>query len=66
MMLIQIAILAWVFLGEALTAVEMLGLALALAGILAVQLAPLLGMRTARAAGLTADETGTAWRETER
>jgi drug/metabolite transporter (DMT)-like permease len=66
MMLIQIAILAWVFLGEALTAVEMLGLALALAGILAVQLAPLRGTRTARAAGVTADETGTAWRETER
>jgi drug/metabolite transporter (DMT)-like permease len=66
LMLIQIAVLAWVFLGEALSAVEMLGLALALAGILAVQLAPLLGARAARAAAVTADETGTAWRGTER
>lgn len=48
MMLIQVAILAWVFLGEALSVVEIGGLALALAGILAVQLAPLLGTRVRR------------------
>lgn len=45
MMLIQIAILAWIFLGEALSAVEIVGLAVALAGILAVQLAPVLNGR---------------------
>lgn len=47
MMLIQIAVLAWVFLGEALSAVEITGLALALVGILAVQLAPVVGRRVA-------------------
>ncbi|HUG49296.1 MAG TPA: DMT family transporter, partial [Candidatus Limnocylindria bacterium] len=40
LMLVQIAVLAWVILGETLSAVEIAGLALALAGILAVQLAP--------------------------
>ena len=39
-MLIQIAVLAWIFLGQALDAREMAGLALAFIGILAVQLAP--------------------------
>ncbi|HEY7599272.1 MAG TPA: DMT family transporter [Candidatus Limnocylindrales bacterium] len=39
LMLVQIAILAWVFLGQSLDAREVAGLALALAGIVAVQLA---------------------------
>jgi len=38
MMLIQIAVLAWVFLGEALDVRQIVGLAVALGGILAVQL----------------------------
>jgi drug/metabolite transporter (DMT)-like permease len=38
LMLIQIAILAWLFLGESLSAVQLAGLATAFAGILAVQL----------------------------
>jgi drug/metabolite transporter (DMT)-like permease len=38
LMLVQIAILAWLFLGESLDLREMFGLGLALAGILAVQL----------------------------
>jgi drug/metabolite transporter (DMT)-like permease len=38
LMLIQIAILAWLFLGESLGAVQLAGLAIAFAGILAVQL----------------------------
>jgi drug/metabolite transporter (DMT)-like permease len=40
-MMVQIAILAWIFLGESLGAREIGGLALALGGILVVQLAPL-------------------------
>jgi len=36
-MLIQIAVLAWIFLGEALTPVEMVGIGLAAGGILLVQ-----------------------------
>jgi drug/metabolite transporter (DMT)-like permease len=39
LMLVQIAVLAWFFLGEGLDAREIAGLAIALAGILAVQLA---------------------------
>ena len=50
LMLIQIALLAWVFLGEGLTAIELGGLALALAGIVSVQLAPTL-LRRRRAGG---------------
>lgn len=38
-MLIQIAVLAWIFLGELLDPRELVGLAIALAGILLVQLA---------------------------
>lgn len=48
---IQIAILAWVFLGESLGWLEITGLGLALAGVLLVQLAPWLRRRTAPAAG---------------
>jgi shikimate kinase/drug/metabolite transporter (DMT)-like permease len=39
LMLIQIAILAWVFLGEALSGMEMAGLGIALGGIFVVQVA---------------------------
>ena len=39
LMLVQIAVLAWLFVGQALDAREVLGLGLAFAGILAVQLA---------------------------
>ena len=42
---IQIAILAWVFLGESLGTLEMVGLALALLGVLLVQVAPWLKRR---------------------
>jgi drug/metabolite transporter (DMT)-like permease len=38
LMLIQIAVLAWVFLGESLDARQLLGLAVALAGVIGVQL----------------------------
>jgi drug/metabolite transporter (DMT)-like permease len=38
LMLIEIAILAWIFLGESLDLRELIGLAIALAGIIAVQL----------------------------
>lgn len=41
-MLVQIAILAWVFLGEALEVRQILGLGLALSGVLLVQIAPTL------------------------
>ena len=39
LMLVQIAVLAWVFLGESLDGRELAGLAIAMAGIVAVQLA---------------------------
>lgn len=52
LMLVQIAVLAWVFLGESLSLVEMVGLAFALAGILVVQLAPALRRRAAEPAPL--------------
>lgn len=42
-MLIQIAVLSWVFLGETLTAAKALGMALVLVGVLAVQTAPVRG-----------------------
>jgi drug/metabolite transporter (DMT)-like permease len=38
LMLVQIAVLAWVFLGETLDLRQLIGLAIALAGIIAVQL----------------------------
>jgi drug/metabolite transporter (DMT)-like permease len=38
MMLIQIAVLAWIFLGEALDARQLTGLVIALTGIVIVQL----------------------------
>ena len=61
LMLVQIAVLAWIFLGEALNAVEILGLGLALAGILVVQLAPAVGRRARRAShGLPSDAGGGA------
>lgn len=54
LMLIQIAILAWLFLGEALDEHELIGLLVALAGILAVQVAtprPVLAQAIDRADG---------------
>ena len=42
-MLIQIAVLSWLFLGETLTAAKAAGMALVLAGVLMVQTAPLRG-----------------------
>ena len=42
-MLVQIAVLAWVFLGETLNAGNVAGLLLAIAGVLVVQLAPTSG-----------------------
>lgn len=56
LMLVQIAVLAWIFLGEALSPLEIAGLALALTGILAVQLAPWLGRRRVRARDTSASE----------
>ena len=50
LMLIEIAVLAWVFLGESLDVREIVGLAVALAGILAVQL--LRAPRPAASAGI--------------
>ncbi|MBA2556645.1 MAG: EamA family transporter [Chloroflexi bacterium] len=41
-MLVQIAILAWVFLGETLDLRQVVGLGLALCGVLLVQIAPTL------------------------
>ena len=58
LMLVQIAVLAWVFLGEALTIPEIAGLALALSGILAVQLAPWLRGRRARASDVPPTDAG--------
>lgn len=46
LMLVQIAVLAWLFLGERLTVIQLVGLGVALAGILAVQLAPLRAHRS--------------------
>ncbi len=48
-MLVQIAILAWVFLGETLDVRQILGLGLALCGVLLVQLAPTLRASAGRA-----------------
>ena len=45
---VQIAILAWVFLGEALGWLQILGLALAMVGVLMVQMAPWLQRRNAK------------------
>lgn len=50
LMLVQIALLAWVFLGEALSPIEIVGLAVALAGILVVQVAPAVRRRSVEAA----------------
>ncbi|CAN5812327.1 hypothetical protein BH24CHL6_BH24CHL6_02910 [soil metagenome] len=47
LMLVQIAVLAWIFVGEALGLLEIGGLAIALVGILFVQLAPVLARRAA-------------------
>jgi drug/metabolite transporter (DMT)-like permease len=41
-MLAQIALLAWIFLGESLNGRQLLGVGLAMAGIAIVQLAPLI------------------------
>ncbi|MDP8903787.1 MAG: DMT family transporter [Chloroflexota bacterium] len=60
LMLVQIAILAWVFLGEALTIVEIAGLGLAFAGILTVQLAPWLRSRRMAADLAAASGSGSA------
>jgi len=48
-MLVQIALLAWIFLGESLNARQLLGIALAAAGVAIVQLAPLILRRTSAA-----------------
>jgi len=48
-MLVQIALLAWIFLGESLNARQLLGIALAAAGVAIVQLAPLSLRRTSAA-----------------
>jgi len=51
-MVVQIAILAWVFLGETLDVRQVVGLSVALCGVLLVQLAPvLLGRREGRKSG---------------
>jgi drug/metabolite transporter (DMT)-like permease len=57
-MLAQIALLAWIFLGESLNGRQLLGIALAMAGVAIVQLAPVIDRsRTQRAAG-----GGPSWR----
>ena len=48
-MLVQIAILAWIFLGESLNGRQLLGIALATGGVALVQLAPLVLRRTSAA-----------------
>jgi drug/metabolite transporter (DMT)-like permease len=48
-MLVQIALLAWIFLGESLNGRQLLGIALAAAGAAMVQLAPLILRRTSAA-----------------
>ncbi len=58
LMLVQIAILAWIFLAETLSLIEIAGLALALAGILTVQLAPLLARRSRLAIDAVPSEAG--------
>lgn len=45
-MLVQVAILAWIFLAEDLVMRQLIGLALAMGGVLIVQLAPRLARRT--------------------
>jgi len=42
-MLVQIAVLSWLFLGEALTAAKAAGMALVLLGVLTIQVSPLRG-----------------------
>ena len=42
-MLVQIAVLSWLFLGEALTAAKAAGMAVVLLGVLAIQVSPLRG-----------------------
>ncbi|MDQ3491955.1 MAG: DMT family transporter, partial [Chloroflexota bacterium] len=48
-MLVQIAILAWLFLGETLDVRQIIGLGLALCGVLLVQMAPVLRASASRA-----------------
>ena len=48
-MLVQIALLAWIFLGEALNGRQLLGIALAVAGIAIVQIGPLILRRRSAA-----------------
>ena len=48
-MLVQIAFLAWIFLGESLNGRQLLGIALATGGVALVQLAPLILRRTSAA-----------------
>lgn len=57
LMLVQIAVLAWLFLGQALDLREMAGLAIAFGGILVVQLAAAPRMRRARGAADLAGAT---------
>lgn len=45
---VQIALLAWVFLGEGLAVAQVAGLAVALLGVLVVQVAPTVARRTSR------------------
>jgi drug/metabolite transporter (DMT)-like permease len=60
MMLIQIAVLAWLFLGEQLDGRQLVGLSIALAGVLVVQLAGVIrDRRRARAEGAGRTESGT-------
>jgi drug/metabolite transporter (DMT)-like permease len=49
LLLVMVAVMAWVFLGEALTLRQIAGLALATAGVLVVQVAPRLRWGTVRA-----------------
>ena len=48
-MLVQIALLAWIFLGEALNGRQLLGIGLAVAGIAIVQVGPLILRRRSAA-----------------
>mgnify|MGYP002063821584 FL=1 len=48
---IQVALLGWVVLGEGLDLAQMAGIALAVGGVIIVQLAPVLAARPARLAG---------------
>ncbi|NJD29836.1 MAG: hypothetical protein FIA92_16280 [Chloroflexi bacterium] len=47
LLLVMVAIMAWVFLGETLDALQVVGLAVVTVGVLIVQAAPLLGRRLA-------------------